>query len=311
MNELLDEEEELIDPSLIDSDVAAQDMLAASREAGGGSSSGAGYFQALAQISNAISGSDKKVDPAVFDAVRKAASERNKFASVDAAAKRKAVADAIKGNRQQKWHDESLQLGRERNEAMLGQQKLVNDRVAAEATAKREKEAAEAAEKAAQLETEYGTANTPDDAKQLKEAGETRKNFDSKLTELINLRTKYGAEKMDQNAIGRAKMLANELKLDYKTLAKLGQISGADTEILDSIIPPDPLGYQGTAAVLQGQDPILEGMTKFKGDIGSEFENKLSSRIRPGTRKGPPAKVETKTINGVQYKKVKGGWEPV
>lgn len=142
--------------------------------------------------------------------------------------------------------------------------------------AKREK----ADEKLQALQTPFGTANTPDDAKQLKEAFESKKNFDGKIQELIDLRTKYGGEMMNREAVARGEQLSKDLLLEYKNMAKLGVLSKADEDIINAIIPADPLKFSW----IPGQDPIMNNMKKFKEDSDKDFATRTATRTRAGTK---------------------------
>lgn len=137
-------------------------------------------------------------------------------------------------------------------------------------------------EKEQALKTPFGLANTPDDAKQLKEAFEAKKNFDSKLNEMIELRTEYGGEALNREAVARGKQLSKDLLLEYKNMAKLGVLSQADEKIINAIIPDDPLAYRSPIAALQGQDPVLSNLQKFKADKDNDFETRVGTRTRAG-----------------------------
>jgi len=172
------------------------------------------------------------------------------------------------------------------------------------------------AEKAEQLLVPgLGYALTADDAKKLKEAQETKKSFDRKLDELEKLRSEYGVEYMNREAVARGKQLSNSLLLDFKNLAKLGVLSQSDEKIINSIIPEDPLGQDYAI----GQDPILSGIKKLKGDVGADYEATVSTRMRekppvggtPVERVQAPKGNDHKTVNGVEYMKVEGGWQRV
>jgi hypothetical protein len=132
-------------------------------------------------------------------------------------------------------------------------------------------------EKSRALTTPYGMANTEDDAKKLKEAHESKQAFDSKLQEIIDLRKQYGAEAYNREAVGRGKQLSKDLLLEYKNLAKLGVLSKSDEDIINAIIPPDPLAFQAVSLV--GQDPILHKLEKFKGDSDRDFNTRLETRL--------------------------------
>lgn len=163
-------------------------------------------------------------------------------------------------------------------------------------------------EKIQALKTPYGLANTTDDAKQLKEAHESKLNFDSKLNEMINLRKKYGTEYFNREAVSRGKQLSKDLLLEYKNMAKLGVLSKSDEDIINAIIPDDPLGHSLGAP---GQDPILSNLTKFKADKDKDFQNRVNTRTREGMEKSNSSKPEmTKVVEGQLYRKVEGGWLP-
>lgn len=157
-----------------------------------------------------------------------------------------------------------------------------------------------AGEKQAKLEeknelmnTSYGQARTPDDAKKIKEAGVLKKNFDAKLDELITLRKdKKGGAIWDREAVNRAKALSKDLLLDYKSLSQLGVLSQSDMHILNTIIPDDPLAFRNPVEAIQGQDSILSKMEAFKADKQKDFDNRLGEMLRnPVQQKqagGPP-----------------------
>lgn len=128
---------------------------------------------------------------------------------------------------------------------------------------------------------DLGYAQTADDAKQLKTAVESKDNFDGKLDELISLREKHGGGAiMNREDVGRANQLSKDLLLEYKNMAKLGVLSVSDEKILNKIIPSDPLEYNSPLAAIQGQDPILQNMKKFKADAARDYQTKLNNRLR-------------------------------
>lgn len=137
-------------------------------------------------------------------------------------------------------------------------------------------------EKMQGLATPYGSANTIDDAKQLKEAHESKANFDNKIGEMIALRKEFGGEMMNRDAVGRGKQLSKDLLLEYKNMAKLGVLSKSDEDIINAIIPADPLEYRSPLAAIQGQDPVMTRLTKFKSDSDKDFANRVQTRTRSG-----------------------------
>jgi hypothetical protein len=126
-----------------------------------------------------------------------------------------------------------------------------------------------------ELTTPYGRALTKTDAKDIKDAHVSKQNFDSKLNEMIALREKFGGEVFNREAVGRGKQLSKDLLLEYKNMAKLGVLSQADTDIINAIIPDDPLAFSMTP----GQDPILYKMKKFKEDSDKDFQTRVATRV--------------------------------
>lgn len=139
-------------------------------------------------------------------------------------------------------------------------------------------------EKLQGLKTPYGIANTVDDAKLLKEAHESKKNFDNKLDEMIALREKHeGGALWNREDVGRGKQLSKDLLLEYKNMAKLGVLSKADEDIINAIIPADPLAFD----FVPGQDPILHKLKKFKEDSDKDFATRIQTRTRGGMNNNP------------------------
>lgn len=138
-------------------------------------------------------------------------------------------------------------------------------------------------EKIQGLQTPFGLANTTDDAKQLKEAYESKRNFDNKIDQMIALREKHGGGAiMNREDVSRGKQLSKDLLLEYKNMAKLGVLSQSDEDIINAIIPEDPLQYNSPMASLQGQDPTLARLKSFKGDSDKDFQTRINIRTRSG-----------------------------
>lgn len=147
-----------------------------------------------------------------------------------------------------------------------------------------------------------GIANTPDDAKKLKDATELKDKFDRQLSEMIDLRKEYGFEVANRSAVARSKQLSKDLLLTYKDLSKLGVLSKSDEDILNAIIPPDPLGYAMSGS---GDDPILEKMNKFKSDAEADYQARLKTRLKenfnPQVGKTGPDKPKSVVQDGHTY----------
>lgn len=152
------------------------------------------------------------------------------------------------------------------------------------AGARRDAREARVDDKLRERMTTYGEARTNDDAKVLKNASDIKADFDSKLQEMIALREKHGGGAiLNRDDVGRGKQLSKDLLLAYKDLSKLGVLSKADEAILNAIIPDDPLQYNSPLAAIQGQDPILHKMKKFKDDSERDFQSRLQNRLQnPG-----------------------------
>jgi hypothetical protein len=143
-------------------------------------------------------------------------------------------------------------------------------------------------EKMMTLSTPFGVARTADDAKKLKDGFEEKKVFDAKLQEMIALREKHGGgATMNREDVARGKQLSKDLLLTYKNMAKLGVLSQADENIINAIIPSDPLAYNSPLAAVQGQDPILNNLKKFKGDSDNDFQTRIKTRVREGSEIAP------------------------
>jgi len=138
---------------------------------------------------------------------------------------------------------------------------------------------AKAAEEDQELITPVGVARTKDDAKQLKEAVELKADFDNKIEQMIELRKTYGAEVANRAAVERGKQLSKDLLLSYKNLQKLGVLSKSDEDIINAIIPDDPLAFKAASYV--GKDPISMRLQKFKEDSDFAFKAKVATRTKP------------------------------
>ena len=139
-------------------------------------------------------------------------------------------------------------------------------------------------EKQQTLKTPFGLANNEDDAKKLKDAYESKSNFDNKIDQMIALREKHhGGATFNREDVARGKQLSKDLLLEYKNMAKLGVLSASDEKIINQIIPEDPLQYNSPVESLQGQDSTLARLKAFKSDSDKDFQTKLNTRVRdPG-----------------------------
>lgn len=141
------------------------------------------------------------------------------------------------------------------------------------------KQEREVKEQETALDTPYGRTRTAADANIIKQAAVEKQNFDNKLQQMIDLRKQYGAEVFNREAVARGKQLSKDLLLSYKNMAKLGVLSKADEDIINAIIPEDPLAFQSSS--LMGQDPIMARLESFKKDSEKEFSNRLGQYLTP------------------------------
>jgi hypothetical protein len=221
----------------------------------------------------AESGGDPNMITDAMSALDIAELERG-VSGLESTATRKQIAADARASRENALRIALLEreAARERRE-----QERRDAREARESERREAREAREEEKREARM-TPFGEAQTEDDAKKLKDAAEIKDSFDRQLNELIELRRRKGAEVMDREAVARAKGLANDLLLKYKDMAKLGVLSKYDQEILDEIIPSDPL--QWNASSLMGQDPTLTKLVKFREDVDADFKNRLAIRLR-------------------------------
>jgi len=217
------------------------------------------------------------------------------------------------------------------NQLSLANAKMAHSNQLAQrkATVEKEKEMGE-------LEIEgLGYARNKEDAKALKSASESKEKLDRQLSEMIQLRKDYGGEVLNRDAVARGKQLSKDILLAYKNLAKLGVLSKSDEDIINAIIPADPLGFTPFSA-MTGQDPIMSQLTKFQGDLNTDYANTVKMRLQDGQSASNKLMAENmqkdlegqqmgkgelvpsavaneekmvKMVNGKMYYKVEGGWK--
>lgn len=127
-----------------------------------------------------------------------------------------------------------------------------------------------------------GTAYTIPDAKMLKNMQVDIDEMNQKVDEIINLRKTKGAEKWDTDSVKKAQQLAADLKLKYKGVdwAGLGVLAGPDMEILETIIPGNPLEWNlNTVTFGLFKDSTLSKLEEFKSQINNRYNNAIRTRI--------------------------------
>lgn len=136
-----------------------------------------------------------------------------------------------------------------------------------------------------ELETPVGIARTKQDAKDVKAGFEAKQDFDRMLTEMIDLReTQGGGEFLNREAVARGKQLSKDLLLKMKDMAKLGVLSKSDEDIINAIIPADPLEFRSPLEFVSGQDSVMSNLKKLKADASARFDAKVGTRIRGGLK---------------------------
>lgn len=149
-----------------------------------------------------------------------------------------------------------------------------------EASARRQREGEERAKKTRELLIpdldQY--ANTPEDAKSIKETLQTNRKMLGDLNRLIALKSKYpqgaipGVNAAD---IAEAKQLSTNILLKYKSLEKLGVLSQADIALIDRLVPQNPLGIDAASTV--GESPIMRQLENLRAKISDDRNSIIQS----------------------------------
>lgn len=135
-------------------------------------------------------------------------------------------------------------------------------------------------DEAAAIQTPYGTANTPADANVVKEAEDARNALNDLVDQMISLRKENtGIRRFGPEANARGKQLAKQALLLKKKLDGLGVLSATDIDIVNSIVPEDPLKVEWFG------DPTMKKLQGIKGDAQKKLGSVVSTRIRPGLLK--------------------------
>jgi hypothetical protein len=124
----------------------------------------------------------------------------------------------------------------------------------------------------------YGLALTKQDAKELKEVIIAKNEVNRILKEMEDLRKEYGVEFFNRPAVERGQQLSKQLLLQYKNMAKLGVLSKSDEDIINAVIPKDPLGIKLTT----GGDPVLSSLRKLQEDFNSKLDDNIKLRLDTG-----------------------------
>lgn len=127
-------------------------------------------------------------------------------------------------------------------------------------------------------------------AKNIRTSTADKKVLDSQIQEIIDLRTKYGSEKIPSYAKSRMQDLAAKVLVTLKDVSKLGVMSDEDKKLLLKQIPEDPSSIFFFNAL-----PRLKGLL---GDVGARYEAELEANLEerwePGRAFEPMAEPEWK-----------------
>lgn len=266
------------------------DSIARAREEAAKQRQTARYGLAGQQIAKAFSGS--KQDPAFWNQMLGDADRLEGEAQSDRARKL-GLLNAIQKSRRQreemdmKRQSESLQNQYLREKLSLQQQGLDEKKAArmAQDSLRRQELSMEDKADQSRLVPGMGYALTKDDAKKMKEAQIQKAKFDRQLKEMMDLREKYGAEVLNRDAVARGKALSKDLLLTYKNLAKLGVLSKSDEDIVNAIIPADPLAFTASNILpsgIVGEDPVMTKLRGLSRGIDEDFKSTIAARMEGG-----------------------------
>jgi len=105
-----------------------------------------------------------------------------------------------------------------------------------------------------------GMALTKDDAKKTKSYLSDSTTLKELVKEMKGLRKKQGGgEILNRSSVAKGKQLATEAALIMKNIAELGVLAGPDMDLLNKLIPEDPLSFSPTTMTkLQNLENMLE-----------------------------------------------------
>lgn len=113
------------------------------------------------------------------------------------------------------------------------------------------------------LEVAPGAEPTADDAKKVKASMAARERMLANVAELKGLYEKHGTELVGPVA-SRMKQLSTAIKLEGKTLAELGALSGPDEALMNAIAGDDPTSARAAIKGLFGLDSTAQDLEGVK-----------------------------------------------
>mgnify|MGYP006921299073 CR=1 FL=1 len=123
-------------------------------------------------------------------------------------------------------------------------------------------------------------AQTEQDAKDVKSAITTKDSLEKMIDDMTALRSKYPGGTIDprnSEDISRAKLLSTRALLKIKNLETLGVLSKSDIELVNQMIPSNPLEVN-PSGVFFGKDPTSAQLDELKKILNEDHTNFLKIR---------------------------------
>jgi len=131
----------------------------------------------------------------------------------------------------------------------------------------------------------------------------SRHDLSEKLARLESFAKAHAGTTMDRATVNEGKVLAGEAQNAYRTGTHQGVFKEGDQKFIESLIPSDPTAYFGNTRTLPRYRQLRDSNNSSIQLIHKSYG------VKPfqSSAQGP----ETKTMGGVQYQKVPGGWQKV
>ena len=164
------------------------------------------------------------------------------------------------------------------------------------------------------------TSFTPSDLSKLQSAAADRETFNNLMARVADKVQNATKLELSNPASGVRRSIESDLadaQLLYKgdSFAQLGVLTGPDVSYLDKVLDPPNFA---NAVMRGGVESVIERYKSATDRVNKNFESKLKYKgFTPNKplqgMNLPPKKVpkEIKTVNGVEWEKVQGGWKRV
>jgi hypothetical protein len=176
----------------------------------------------------------------------------------------------------------------------MGRDQRMDQRHEEELNAKR-------AERAEAMATPSGQARDPESAKKFRDFQLQSNAFRSAIEGMKALRDRKGFEVLDRGAVAQGKQLAAEARIAWKNMASLGVLSATDVAMMDSVIPPDPLGAGTNDAYTAQFDGLLGRLDQAEQAHEGAFLRGGQGDRRPAGSFPTPSGPQTVVQNGITY----------